>query len=205
MTIVDIPPAEQACMLAELRRARYGYLLALHLLLLCAVGRSPTEIAAVLFCSRSSVYRVVKAYRAGGLEGAFVGEGAEGGQARRPVLMPGLKRSVLAILHAVPRACRWCRTRWSCATVALELQARRGLAVSAETVRRWLHELGWEWKRAKLIAKDADPQRVEKLARIRMAFEQVGAGLALFFADELDLSLLPKVGYQWMPKGAQVA
>ena len=31
-----------------------------------------------------------------------------------------------------------------------------------------------------------------------------GAGVALFFADELDISLLPKVGYQWMPKGAQV-
>jgi hypothetical protein len=64
-TIVDIPPAEQARLLAELRRARYGYLLALHVLLLCAAGRTPTEIAAVLFCSRSSVYRVVSAYRAG--------------------------------------------------------------------------------------------------------------------------------------------
>jgi transposase len=59
-------------MLAELRRARYGYLLALHLLLLSAAGRSPTEIAAVLFCSRSSVYRVVKAYREGRLEGALM-------------------------------------------------------------------------------------------------------------------------------------
>jgi hypothetical protein len=76
--------------------------------------------------------------------------------------------------------------------------------VSAETVRRWLRELDWVWKRAKLIAKDDDPQRVEKLARIRVAWEQVGAGVALFFADELDISLLPKVGYQWMPKGAQV-
>ena len=54
VTIVDIPLPEQARMLAELRRARYGYLLALHLLLLCAAGRSPTEIAAILFCSRSS-------------------------------------------------------------------------------------------------------------------------------------------------------
>ena len=44
-------------MLAELRQARYGHLLALHILLLCARGRTPTEIAAVLFCSRSSVYR----------------------------------------------------------------------------------------------------------------------------------------------------
>jgi hypothetical protein len=33
-------------MLAELRRAHYGYLLALHLLLLGAAGRSPTEHAA---------------------------------------------------------------------------------------------------------------------------------------------------------------
>jgi len=71
-------------------------------------------------------------------------------------------------------------------------------------VRRWLHELDWVWKRAKLIAKDDDPQRVEKLARIRLAFEQLRAGRALFFADELDISLLPKVGYQWMPKGVQV-
>jgi hypothetical protein len=54
-TIVEIPPAEQARMLTELRRARYGYLLALPLLLLCAAGRTPTEIAAVLFCSRSTV------------------------------------------------------------------------------------------------------------------------------------------------------
>ncbi|MBV8362407.1 MAG: helix-turn-helix domain-containing protein [Deltaproteobacteria bacterium] len=59
-TIVDIPMAEQVRMRAELRRARYGHLLAVHLLLLCAAGRSPSEIATVLFCSRSSVYRWLK-------------------------------------------------------------------------------------------------------------------------------------------------
>jgi transposase len=191
-------------MLAELRRARYGYLLTLHLLLLCAAGRTPSEIAAVLFCSRSSVYRVVKAYRAGQLEGLLADQGGESARTRATVLSPAFKRSLLAILKAVPRACGWCRTRWSCATVALEVQARRGVGVSAETVRRWLHELGWEWKRAKLVAKDNDPQRVEKLARIRYTFEQLRAGMVLFFADELDISLLPKVGYQWMPKGEQV-
>ena len=42
-------------MLAELRRARYGYVVGLHMLLLCAAGRNPTAIAAVLFCSRSTV------------------------------------------------------------------------------------------------------------------------------------------------------
>jgi hypothetical protein len=71
--------------------------------------------------------------------------------------------------------------------MALELQARRGLGVAGETVRRWLHELGWVGKRAKLRAKDDAPQRVEKLARIRDALEQLRAGMALVFADELDI------------------
>jgi hypothetical protein len=88
--------------------------------------------------------------------------------------------------------------------VALALPTRRGLEVSAETVRRWLHESGWVWKRAKLRATEEDPQRVEKLARIRYAFAQVRTGVALVFADELDISLLSKVGYQWMPTGTQV-
>src|SRR5262245_37633126 len=190
-------------MRAELRRARYGYLLALHLLLLCAAGRTPSEVASVLFCSRSSVYRIVRAYRAGTLT---FDEGSERAtqQSRVRLLTPSLKRSVQALLKTAPRALGWCRTRWSCATLAVELQVRRGVEVSAETMRHWLHELGWEWKRAKLAAKDDDPQRVEKLARIRLAFEQLRTGAALFFADELDINLLPKVGYQWMPKGEQV-
>jgi transposase len=202
-TIVEIPLAEQARMRAELRRARYGYLLALHLLLLCAAGRTPSDVAAVLFCSRSSVYRIVRAYRAGTLTFDETNERAPQ-QRRLRLLTPSLKRSVRALLKTAPRVFGWCRTRWSCAALATELQIRRGIEVSAETMRHWLHELGWEWKRAKLAAKDDDPQRVEKLARIRLAYEQLRVGAALFFADELDISLLPKVGYQWMPKGEQV-
>jgi transposase len=188
-------------MVAELRRARYGHLLAVHLLLLCAAGRTPSEIAAVLFCSRSSVYRAVKAYHAGTLT---FDTSTTTGASRVRLLTSTLQRSLLALLRRMPQACGWCRTRWSCATLALELQVRRGVRVSAETVRRRLHGLGWVWKRAKLAAKDDDPQRVAKLARIRYTLEHLPARAALFFADELDISLLPKVGYQWMPKGEQL-
>src|SRR5262245_6776168 len=98
-TRVEIPMTEQACMVAELRRARYGQLLALHLRLLGAAGRPPSEIAAVLFCSRSSVYRVVKAYRAGAL--SFDSPGAAEASRVR-VLTPTLPRSLLALLGMVP-------------------------------------------------------------------------------------------------------
>ena len=85
-TVLDIPPAEQAQMLAALRRARYGYLLALHVLLLCAAGRTPTEIATVLFCSRSSVYRIVRPYHAKQLGCAVDGDGHLAAPVRTTVL-----------------------------------------------------------------------------------------------------------------------
>ena len=203
-TIGDIPPMEQAQLRAELRRARYGYLLGLPILLLCAAQRPPTEIAAGLFCSRTTVYRVVQTYRAG--QGDLMAEESPArgrGSHRIAGRAPTVKRSLVAIRHSVPRLCGGCRTRWSWATIPLELSARRQISVSAEPVRRWLQAVDWEWKRAKLRAKDDEPQRVEKLARMRVAVEQLRAGTALFFADEWDIHLLPKVGYQWMPKGEQ--
>lgn len=119
-------------------------------------------------------------------------------------LAPSLRRSLLALLAKPPDAYGWCRTRWSCATLVFSLEARRGLRVSAEPVRRWLHSLGWCWKRTKLAAKDNDSERAPKLARIRQLMETLQPRQALLFADELDIHLLPKSGYQWMPKGTQV-
>lgn len=202
-TRVEISPAEQAWLLAEVRRARYGYLRALHLLRLGAAGQTPRALAAVLFCSRSPVDRVSRAYRAGTLTVADATAEATR-QRRLRLLTPSLKRSLLALLKTAPRAYGWCRTRWSCATLAGEVQVQGGMGVSAETVRRWLQEIGWEGKRAKVAAKDDDPQRVEKLARIRYTFAQRRMGAALFFAEELAITLLPQLGYHWMPQGEQV-
>jgi putative transposase len=203
-TFVEIPPEAQAQMLAALRRARYGYLLALHIVLLCAARRSPTAIADTLFCSRSSVYRTVRAYRAGTLGLEPDDQGRLAPPVRTTVLSPTLRRALVALLKTTPRAYGWCRTRWSCATLALSLRTKRGITVSAETMRRWVHEVGWVWKRTKLAAKDDDPHRVERLARIRFVYEHLRLWEAMVFADELDIHLLPKVGYAWMPKGTQV-
>ena len=85
----------------------------------------------------------------------------------------------------------------------MTLQAQYGIAVSAETVRRWLHEIGWVWKRAQLAAKDDDPQRVERLAWIRWHTEQLQAHAVMVCADALAIHLLPKVGAAWMLQGTQ--
>src|SRR5215210_5629654 len=189
-------------MLAQLRAARYGHLLAVHILLLCAAGRTPTEIAAALFCSRSSIYRTVRAYRRGRLV-LGVGHDTAAGTPPVPVCGASLKRSLLALLKRAPSAFGWCRTRWSCAALAAQLKARRGVSVSQETVRRWLHEAGYVWKRARHVARDDDPERITKLARIRQLIEHLLPTQALFFADELDIHLLAKLGCEWMLRGTQ--
>src|SRR5215471_14175220 len=198
-TILAIPQSEQDWMLAEVRRARHGYLLALHVLLLCAAGRRPAEIATFLFCSRASVYRIVQAYHAQRLE-----QWCAEPPATAAWLSPSLRRSVVAMLRKVPSAYGWRRTRWSGATLAAQLTLQRGVVVSTSTLRRWLPALGWVWKRAQLVARDDDPQRVEKLARIRHVLETLGKRAVVLFADELDIHLRPKVGYQWMPQGETV-
>jgi hypothetical protein len=119
--------------------------------------------------------------------------------------MPWIRRALSALLQASPRAYGWCRTRWSCAALALELHATQGLEVSAWTVRRRLHALGWVWQRAKLGAKENAPQRVERLAWMRWQAEHLEAQEVLGFADERAIHRLSKVGAAWMPKGNQEA
>jgi len=102
-TLLNIPEEEQVQMLAALRRARYGYLLALHVLLLCAAGRTPPEIAAFLCCSRSSIYRIVCLYRAQKLAFALDAEGQLMASVRTTILRPWLQRSLGALLKVPPR------------------------------------------------------------------------------------------------------
>ena len=114
-----------------------------------------------------------------------------------------LRRSLVALLKTPPWAYGWCRTRWSCAT--LDVAGHTGddddLGLKP---RRWLHAADWVWKRPKRVAKDNDPRRVERLARIRVTCEPLKRSEAMVFADALDIHLLPTVGYAWMPKGTHM-
>src|SRR5205085_8754142 len=94
-------------------------------------GYTPTQIATVLLCSRSSVYRAVTAYRQGAPEGLTEVESCQ----RASALTPSLRRSLLALLNKAPAACGWCRTPWSGATLAAQLcyPGHRSFSVTLNT------------------------------------------------------------------------
>lgn len=187
-------------MLRELRCCRHGYILSLHILLLYAHGRTPTEIAEFLFCSRSSVYRALDDWNSGKLISQWWPEPQADPpeQASTP-----LRRRLLRLITQSPRRFGWSRVRWSCAALALTIALQTGLRVSRETIRLELRAAGYVWKRAKLSARNDDPQRALRLARIRSVIEHLQPSEAFFWCDELDIHLLAKVGYQWTLKGTQ--
>src|SRR5262245_66638726 len=114
-------------MRAILRRARYGYRLAFHILLLCANGRNPAEMAAFLLCSRSSVYRIVRAYRTGSLGLHIAPAGRLSVAVWTPVFRPWLTRSLGALRKAAPHVSGGCRTLWRWTPPAATLQAPPGV------------------------------------------------------------------------------
>ena len=81
-------------MRALLRRTRYGSLLAFHRFLRCAAGRHSTEMAALLLCSRSSVSRLVRAYRTGSLGVRLDQDGRLSVAVQARLVMPWLPRSL---------------------------------------------------------------------------------------------------------------
>jgi hypothetical protein len=202
---VEMSPAEHAQMRAALRRARYGSRLSRHLLLVCGGGRHPTAMADGLCGARSSVYRPVRASRAGllGLKPAAAGRLSP--PLHTTGLGPSLRRALVARLQAPPRAYGWCRTRGRCATLARTWPTTRGLTGAAETRRRWGHAVGWVWTRAPLVAQDDAPPRVTRRARLRDVFAPLTCVEARVFADARDLPVGPTGGGAWMPNGPQRA
>jgi hypothetical protein len=191
-------------MLASLRRSGYGYFLALHVLLLCAAAHPPTEIAAVLFCSHFSVYSIVPAYRAGTLDWTADEDGTLATPVRTTVLMPSLRRSLGVLLKPPP-------PRLWLVPDALELR-NAGCALGRQVAPHGV--LG---DRAALAARtrlgletgQTGGQRYRSptgraLGPHPVSFRAPGGRDAMMvFADELDIHLLPKVGYVWIPKGAR--
>lgn len=127
---------------------------------LLAEGHAPAVVAHSLRCSVSSVYAWAAAWRAGGLAG--LAEGWHPGAARR-LDVPG-EGVLTARLGDDPQTHGHQATGWTVPLLRTELAAA-GYRVSARTVRRALHRLGYRWKRPRYVLGRPDPAYEEKRGR----------------------------------------
>ena len=125
--------------------------------LLVAAGQRPAAVATAVRCHVASVYAWVADWRRAGVAG--VAEGPHPGAARR--LDAAGDALVQDLLARDPQAYGHQATGWTVPLLRGEL-AQAGYAVSARTVRRTLHRLGYRWKRPQYVLGRPDPAYAEK-------------------------------------------
>lgn len=166
MQSITLASEERKNLIRKMKRERRpSRRLRMHIVLLCAEGRSPTEIARVLFCSRTTVYAVA---------GRFIQEEQAAFNDRKmrgpkPLLrQPANEYIERLVEQESPTDHGWLRSRWSCKLLAVELFKEQAALVSRETVRRVLHRLGFRWRRPRPVPpeKDSEDQREQKQRRL---------------------------------------
>lgn len=202
MKSISLAPEKRKELIRQLKReTKPSRRLRMHIVLLAADGRSPSEIAPVLYCSRTTVYAVTRRF-------AQVGEAAFDDCQKRgpePLLDEPVQRRIESLVEQeLPLTHGWLRSRWTCPLLALQLLCERGLITSRETMRRTLHRLGFRWRRPRPIPPPKDPeQKRQRLLEILALLQRLASSEGLFFQDETKLDLNPRMGFAWMRRGQQ--
>ena len=87
--------------------------------------------------------------------------------------------------------------------MAIKIREITGCCLHASTVRRWLPAAGLVWRRAAPTLHIRDPHKDEKMAAIHKALDECSAEHPVFYEDEVDIHLNPKIGADWQRRGQQ--
>ena len=168
-----------------------------QIVLQLATGEHPAAIAATLGCNVSTVYRTRQAFL------------RSGEASLQPRNSPGRPRRVTApqereldqTLAREPRALGKNFSNWTAPNLKVQLH----WTVHPVTVWRYMRRLQWRWRRP--VPRVASPdQRYRAKARyLRRLRAQARRGeIHLYYADEMDVALLPTISGRWMRQGQQL-
>lgn len=198
--IAAIPDEERLFMRKEAQQTRdKNYARRLIAMLMLHQGMTVTEVAKMLCAARSSIGRWINWFTLHGVEGL-------------KSLKPGrvARWPVGDILHILPLLVRrspqdfgWLRSRWSTELLTLIVNRLFNVTLHSSTLHRYLKQAGIVWRRAAPTLKIKDPNHEEKRLAIGQALAREQAEHPVFYQDEVDIDLNPKIGADWMLKGQQ--
>ena len=168
-----------------------------HILILLDRGWSYRQIMDAMLCGSDLVADVKRCFLENGLESAL-------GIIQPGNLEPELTETVCHwVVEYTPQDFGYFRTRWSCEILSEILQEQKIAACTGETVRRWMHRLGFVWRRPRPVVGPSDPFYPDKMRQIRRLLRHLPTNEIAVFQDEVDINLNPKIGSQWMARGLQ--
>ena len=172
-----------------------------QVLLQLASGVSPTAVSRSLSVARSTVYRWVTQFQTAGE--AFLE--ACGSGRRAYTVDDTLLETLAELVEQPPSDYGYLRSTWTSEMLAETLNSLLSRPIHASTVRRWLVNLGFGWRRARPTLHLRDPRAATRLKAIHRALSRAPSGHEVFYADEVDIDLNPKIGFLWSTQGCQRA
>ncbi|MCJ7931866.1 MULTISPECIES: winged helix-turn-helix domain-containing protein, partial [Aeromonas] len=101
---------------------------------------------------------------------------------------------LVLLMQFSPQDFGYQRSRWCTELLAIKINRLTGLNVAASTLRRWLPRMGIVWRRPVPTLRIKDPAYQEKMANIDAALARCDADNPVFYEDEVDIDLNPKLG-----------
>jgi len=170
-------------------------------ILLLHRGGSVSEVAPLLCAARSTVQDWRRRYEQYG-EAGLVPE-PRGPKARTVTEEVGSQ--LLMLVEKAPSEYGYLRSRWTTEMLAQQVYEKLGVPIHASTVRRLLPTLGIRWNRARPTLCIKDRTKTRKMKAINEALEKASDTQPVFYVDEVDIDLNPRIGHGWMKKGQQTA
>ena len=191
-------PRAMRCRLQQLRlKTRHKVVFRRYQIVLqLANGDRPSAIAEGLGCDVSTVYRTRQAFL------------RRGEASLPPRKSPGRPRRVTKqqeceldqALAREPRALGKNFSNWTAPNLKVHLH----WTVQPVTVWRYLRRLKWRWHRPVPRVASPDRRYSAKARYLRRLRAQARRGeIHLYYADEMDVALLPTIGGRWMRQGQQ--
>lgn len=189
-------------LLRHLRLCRHPGLKTRYLIIVnLLAGRCPQQTATVLALHRATVYRVAARFRDHGEIGLY-----DRRQDNGPTKVDRSYREVLAkTVRATPQDYGWSRPTWTRELLVLALRRQTGVRIHVGTMSRALQRLGARRGRPRptVGCPDGENPKRWRLYKIRRLLRELPAEEVAVYADEVDIHLNPKIGWDWMAKGQQ--
>jgi transposase len=176
---------------------RVRYLIVLR----AAQGHSGRRIARELGCCPATVSRTIGRYQTLG-EAGLVDRREDNGRAKADALYA---QTVAWILEGSPPDFFHRRPTWTRRLLIDTARTYTGVSVSPTTMGRLLKRLKVRRGRPKPMAPCpwSDAARKQRIAVIRGLIDTLPASDACVWADEADVDLNPRIGFDWMLPGTQ--
>lgn len=198
--IAAIPDEERQLMRKEAQQTHdKNHARRLIAMLMLHQGTTVTDVARLLCAARSSVGRWINWFTLHGVEGL---KSLRPGRAPRWPVADILQLLPLLVQRS-PKDFGWLRSRWSTELLALVINRLFDVTLHRSTLHRYLRQADMVWRRAAPTLKIKDPHYEEKRLVIDQALAQEQTAHPVFYQDEVDIDLNPKIGADWMPKGQQ--